>query len=144
LDSADSLEDAVRDARVVVLATSSTQPVVSPQMLRPDALVATIQGYRANQHDVDPRIYERADVIWTDSVEQASGPGTLFERSPLRSKLEALGRGAASGRIRDSSRVRVIVNTGAPWQEVIVANALLAAAESRAQGIVAELPSPVG
>jgi alanine dehydrogenase len=135
----DSLEAAVRDARVVVLTTSSARPVVSSEMLRPDALVATIQGYRASQHDVDPNVYDRAEVIWTDSVEQASAPGTLFERPPLRSKLEALGRGAVSGRIRDSSRARAIVNTGAPWQEVLMANALLANAESNSRGILADL-----
>jgi alanine dehydrogenase len=132
--AADSLDAAVRDARAVVLTTSSPRPVVTRDHLRPDALVATIQGYRATQHDVDPRVYEQAETIWTDSVEQASSAGSLFERAPLRSKLEPLGRGLETGRIRDSTARRVVVNTGAPWEEVLMARALLRAAEARTRG----------
>jgi ornithine cyclodeaminase/alanine dehydrogenase-like protein (mu-crystallin family) len=78
--------------------------------------------------------------IGTDSVAQASGPGTLFEGAARRSKLRPLGTGLADGTLRDGRTTRLILNTGAAWEELAVAQTLFERAESRGAGTELALP----
>lgn len=57
-----SAEDAIRDADVVLLCTSSGTPVIDVEHLRSDALVTSISTNVANAHEIEPDSLSRFDV----------------------------------------------------------------------------------
>ena len=57
-----SAEDAVKDADVVLLCTSSGTPVIDVAHLRRDALVTSISTNVANAHEIDPNALRGFDV----------------------------------------------------------------------------------
>lgn len=129
--------EVLRQAKAVALVTTAETPVIVSEMLSEPRLLLSISAYR--RPEIDPPILERVPTIWTDSVAQASGPGTLFEKDEMRSKLQPLVRGLNDGALRDVQRNRIIVNTGAAWEEVVLAEALLELAVSRGIGTELDL-----
>lgn len=57
-----SAEDAIKDADVVLLCTSSGTPVIDVAHLRKDALVTSISTNVANAHEIDPNALSGLDV----------------------------------------------------------------------------------
>ncbi|MGC1237696.1 MAG: hypothetical protein WA860_02790 [Acidimicrobiales bacterium] len=88
-----NVHDAVRDAEIVILATTSLTPVLNADWLSPGAYVATLGPKRRNGSEVGIDLLDRATSIVTDSLEQmdAFEPPSMFEGSPHRSRLVSLG-----------------------------------------------------
>lgn len=63
LHGASDAEDAVRGANVIVLATSSSTPVIQNQWVAPGALVISLGAYRPEMRELDPALVARARVI---------------------------------------------------------------------------------
>lgn len=129
--------EVLRRTRAVALVTSSETPVITSEMMSEPRLLLSINAYR--RPEIDLPILEKAPQVWTDSVVQASSPGTLFEKSEMKSKLHPLVHGLDEGTLRDSRRNRIILNTGAAWEEVVTAEALLELAVSKGIGTELEL-----
>ena len=68
-----SAEDAVRDADIVITATTSAEPVLRGDWLRKGAHVNAIGANMANRREVDGRTIKRASLIAVDSLEQSRG-----------------------------------------------------------------------
>jgi alanine dehydrogenase len=128
----------VRGVPAVVLATSAENTLVTSDMITVPKILLSISAYR--RPEIDPGLLDSAHRVWTDSVAQASGPGTLFDSDRLRTKLRPLGEGVSDGSARDSSVTQILVNTGAAWEELLVAQLMFEIAESR--GIGVSLPMP--
>lgn len=60
---AESAERAVRDADVVLLATSSPNPVLESGWVKPGACVVSVGACRPNQREIDPELVRRARLI---------------------------------------------------------------------------------
>lgn len=133
-----NVADLVRESPTIVLATAAERTVISAEMVSEPRLFLSISAYR--RPELDPSILDAAPRVWTDSVVQASGPGTLFDSEVRRQKLAPLGQGIADESARDSSSHRIVVNTGAAWEEVLLGKYLLKRAESNNVGIVFEIP----
>lgn len=131
-----SARELVARHSALVLTTSSETTVVSREMVESPKLIVSLTGYR--RPEVDPGLFDTVDRVWTDSVAQASDAGTLFSATDRRVKLRPLGEGVEDGSARDRGRLRIVLNTGAAWQEVLVAGAMLDRAEATGRGI--ELP----
>src|SRR5467141_437850 len=58
-----SVEEAVRGASVVVLATSSAMPVVQSEWIGPGTLVISLGAYRPEMREMDPVLVARARLI---------------------------------------------------------------------------------
>jgi alanine dehydrogenase len=139
IDLVESASEVLREVSAVVCVTSSAEPVVTPNMLTGPKLLLSISSYR--YPEIDLRILNAAPHIWTDSVEQASGPGTLFQTAGRRSKLRPLGQGIADGSARNRESTRIIINTGAAWEEVVLAEMLFELAEAKGVGVHVPIPS---
>jgi alanine dehydrogenase len=139
IDLVESASEVLREVSAVVCVTSSAEPVVTPNMLTGPKLLLSISSYR--DPEIDLRILNAAPHIWTDSVEQASGPGTLFRTAGRRSKLRPLGQGIADGSARDRESTRIIINTGAAWEEVVLAEMLFELADAKGVGVHVPIPS---
>ena len=129
--------EVVRRARAVVLTTSAESPVLTPETAPEPRLLLSLSAYR--RPELAPALLDRAPRVWTDSVAQASAPGTLFESAERRRKLRPLAEGLDDGRLRDGRQTRIILNTGAAWEEVVVAEALLELAIASGIGTDLEL-----
>jgi alanine dehydrogenase len=138
VDLAESADEVLERVSNIVLVTSSESPVVTRPMLRESKLLLSINSYR--RPEIDVPILDEASVVWTDSVAQASGPGTLFEGESRRSKLRPLMQGVRDGSVRDGRVTRIIINTGAPWEEVVTAQLLYEQATERHIGSEIDLP----
>jgi alanine dehydrogenase len=143
VELADRAEDVIEAMRTVVLATSADEVLVSFEAVHEPHLLLSISAYR--RPELDPRILDAAPRVWTDSVVQASGPGTLFDTPDRRSKLRPLATGLADGSLRDSDTTRIVINTGAAWEEVLLGQWLFERAESAGRGTDLPLPDrPLG
>jgi len=71
VEPADSAEAAVRDAEIVVAATSSSRPVVQGAWLAPGVHVNAIGANFAQKRELDEEAVTRAGIIVADSREQS-------------------------------------------------------------------------
>jgi len=136
---AEGPEDVLARTHNVVLVTSSETAVVVKPMLREPKLLLSINSYR--RPEIDIPILDGARFVWTDSVAQASGPGTLFEIGGRKSKLRPLMQGVRDGSVRDGRSTRVVINTGAAWEEVVTAQLLYELGMERGMGTEIPLPT---
>ena len=135
--AADSGE-VVRSVPATVLVTSAENTIVTSEMVAQPKLLLSISAYR--RPEIEGRILDSLSRVWTDSVSQASGPGTLFETEARREKLRPLGAGITDGTARQRSSTRLIINTGAAWEELVVAEMMYEQAETRNVGVSIDLP----
>jgi len=66
-----SAEEAVREAHIIVTATSSAQPILEGAWIAPGAHVNAVGSNRAERRELDDEAVRRAGVIVVDSIEQA-------------------------------------------------------------------------
>ncbi|MGA8303834.1 MAG: hypothetical protein WA691_10070 [Thermoplasmata archaeon] len=130
--------EVIRTVPTVVLVTAAETTVVTPEMVTDPKLFLSISAYR--RPEIDSSLLDAALRVWTDSVAQASGAGTLFESTARRAKLRPLGEGIADGSARDPTSNRIIINTGAAWEELVVAQMMYELAEARNLGVSISMP----
>src|SRR5712692_7415897 len=88
VEPAESAEAAARFGDVVITATSSRQPVVRGEWLRPGAHLNAIGANHASRREVDDATLARSSLIAVDSLEQARE-----ESGDLIQGFASLGRG---------------------------------------------------
>jgi ornithine cyclodeaminase/alanine dehydrogenase-like protein (mu-crystallin family) len=129
----DDAQHVLREAEALALVTSSVTPVVTRDMIAKPKLLVSINSYR--RPEIDLQSLEEAPHIWTDSVEQASGPGSLFQGEGMRGKLRKLADAEGLRELRDESSTRIVINTGAAWEEILLAESLWRSAEELNLGL---------
>ncbi|MFC6786765.1 ornithine cyclodeaminase family protein [Halobaculum halobium] len=121
----ESPEAAVRDADVVVTATTSETPVFPGEALAAGTLVVAVGAYEAGMCELDRTTFERADRVFADVPEEVAGIGDVVanEVDPDRlTPLSALFEGEA-GRERDDE-VIVVESVGSAVLDAATANHL--------------------
>jgi ornithine cyclodeaminase/alanine dehydrogenase-like protein (mu-crystallin family) len=125
---ADTVEDAVRDADVVITCTAAREPLVRSEWLRAGAHVTAVGSDGAGKQELDPAILRAADVLVVDSKEQCLRLGELQHAADQAGRAVELGAicaGAAPGRT-SSDQLTVCDLTGVGVQDVAAASAVLA------------------
>lgn len=124
---------AVAGADIVVLATSSRQPVIEAGWVGTGAHVTTLGPKLRGRNECPPGLGDRADVIVTDSVAQVgayAGPFFLDAEATRRlAGLSPLVAGAGQAR-ENSDQITLFCSVGLAGTEIAVAAALLRAAAS--------------
>lgn len=72
-----SVEEAVRDADIVITTTPSTSPLVRAEWLAPGVHVTAVGSDEPTKQELHPDVLGRANVIAVDDVGQASRSGEL-------------------------------------------------------------------
>ncbi|MFB6298853.1 MAG: ornithine cyclodeaminase family protein [Halobacteriales archaeon] len=67
--------DAVKDATVVVTATTATEPVFPGDVLTPGTVVIAVGAYTGEMQELDPRTFERAAHFFADVPEEVATIG---------------------------------------------------------------------
>ncbi|MGR3733983.1 ornithine cyclodeaminase family protein [Pseudophaeobacter sp.] len=126
----DSAEDAAQGAEVVMLCTSSGQPVLDVAALSPGALVTSISTNVAEAHEVDPAFLNRAQVYcdYRATTPQTAGEMQLAARdhgwdsNDLRGDLAELATGASP--LPDGAQPVFFRSVGLGLEDIAIANAL--------------------
>ena len=125
-------EDAVRDADLIVLATSSTTPVLEDGWVAAGAHVVSVGACRPDQREIDPALVARAR-LYVDSRAAAlveSGDvvmglaGGLFDPSHIRGELGEVVLGRVEGRAGDGD-VTIFKSLGMAVEDVVAADLVL-------------------
>lgn len=141
LRAVDRAEDAVRDADLVVLATSSPTPVVESAWIADGAHVMAIGACRPDQREMDPALVARAR-FFVDSRAAAvveSGDVVMnvaegrFGEDHIVAELGQVVLGRAAGRTREDE-VTIFKSLGMAVEDVAAADLALARARERGVG----------
>mgnify|MGYP001617464741 CR=1 FL=1 len=128
----ETAEDAVRGADLIVLATSSTTPVIKDDWVGAGAHVVSVGACRPDQREMDPALVARAR-LYVDSRAAAlveSGDvvmgmaAGLFSASHIRGELGEVVLGRAEGRQHDDE-VTVFKSLGMAVEDVVAADLVL-------------------
>ena len=141
----ESAAEAVRDADIVVTATTTSTPVVSAADLAPAVHINAIGANHAHKSELDAEAVASADVIVVDSVEQSrQEAGDLiiaFHGDEICwtgvKKLSDVVAGKVSGRTSDSEVTLFKSNGIASWD---LAVAMKVYATAKEKGLGRELP----
>jgi alanine dehydrogenase len=142
LRRADSAEQAVAGADLVVLATSSDQPVVRNEWIADGAHVVSVGACRPHQREMDPRLVARGRLV-VDSLEAAviesgdvvSGIAEgYFGRDHLVAELGAVAAGLVPGRTR-TDEVTIFKSLGLAVEDVATGDLVARRAEAMGLGV---------
>ena len=131
---ADSVQEAVTDATVVLTCTASREPLVDAAWVTPGAHITAVGSDGAGKQELDPELLHRADVVAVDSLDQCRRLGELQHALDQADRAIELGRicaGEVSGRTHDA-QLTICDLTGVGVQDVSAANAVLANAPADA------------
>jgi ornithine cyclodeaminase len=122
---ASSPEEAVREADVLICATSSGTPVFKAEWLKAGVHINTIGPKFTVAHEIEIQVADRSRVIATDSLEQVNAyhPAFFLSDTPHRQRVVELGdivAGAESGRTSPED-VTLFCSVGLAGTEVVVA-----------------------
>jgi ornithine cyclodeaminase/alanine dehydrogenase-like protein (mu-crystallin family) len=135
--TAATVEEAVRDADVVVTCTASREPLVEAAWVRPGAHVTAVGSDGVGKQELDPALLRRADVLIVDSLDQCRRLGELQhapDQGERAVELGAVCAGDAPGRT-GQDQLTVCDLTGVGVQDVAAALAVLANAGDRGETI---------
>ena len=134
-------EDAVRDADVIVLATSSTQPVLRSEWVMSGAHVISVGACRPDQREMDPDLVSRGR-LFVDSREGAlaeAGDVVIgiaegrFGPTHVMGELGELVNGRVAGRVSDAE-VTIFKSLGMAVEDVAAAELVYRCARERQVG----------
>lgn len=140
--SAQSSDEAVEDADVIITVTSSPVPVFDGSKVKSGCMISCIGTYEPEKHELDPAVLPRASKIYCDSVDAVLaesgdlliplGDGTI-SRDDVTGELGQVAEGAIPGRENDEEII-VFESVGVAVQDLCAAKVILAKAESAGAG----------
>lgn len=142
----DDAEAAVRDADIVVAATTSKQPVVHGRWLKPGAFVAAVGAYTVEHRELDDEVITRASCHVIDSradcLDRAGDFVIPIRQGILQradvSEIAEIVSGARPGR-RSPQDVVVFKSSGVPIQDLVTAQHIERRAIERGLGSMIDL-----
>jgi len=126
--AAATVEDAVRDADVIITCTAAREPLVRSDWVNGGAHITAVGSDGVGKQELDPDLMHRADVLAVDSLEQCLRLGELQHAPDEAPRAVQLGRICAGGDPGRTSADQLTVCdlTGVGVQDVAAANAVLA------------------
>ncbi len=125
--AAATVQEAVRDADVVITCTASREPLVQADWVKHGAHVTAVGSDGPGKQELDPELLRRADVLAVDSRDQCLRLGELQHAPDQADRAIELGTLIAEGRGGRGGDVLLTVCdlTGVGVQDVAAANAVL-------------------
>jgi alanine dehydrogenase len=138
----DSAERAVRDADVVVLATSSTTPVIDDAWIAPGTHVIAVGACRPTHREIDPRLLARALVVVDSRAAAMKESGDillaieegLIGADHIHAELGEVASGAKAGR-QHTGQSTLFKSLGLAIEDVVSAGLAYRRALATGRGI---------
>jgi ornithine cyclodeaminase/alanine dehydrogenase-like protein (mu-crystallin family) len=137
--TASSVEDAVRDADVIVTTTPARGALVQESWVKPGATVIAVGADSPGKQELDPLLLVRADKVVVDLVRQASrlgelqhvcAPGSIVSAANVHGELGGVLTKRYAGRESPSERI-ICDLTGTGAQDAAIAEAVWTACQSK-------------
>ncbi|MFN7933570.1 MAG: ornithine cyclodeaminase family protein [Bryobacteraceae bacterium] len=126
IEKAPSAEAAARDADVIVLATSSAEPVLQAGWVAPGAHVISVGAPRPSEREMDPELLRKARVFVDSRASALAESGDIRESgAPVVAELGEVLAGTAKGRLRDDE-ITVFKSLGLAVEDVAAGAIVLA------------------
>jgi ornithine cyclodeaminase/alanine dehydrogenase-like protein (mu-crystallin family) len=134
-----SSAEAVRQADIVMTATTATSPVFDGNDLQPGTHITGVGSFTPEMQEIDASVVRRAYVV-VDAREAAMAEaGDLIKaEASIDAELGEIVNGDRPGRQNDE-QITFFKSVGMAAQDAVAAAAVLAAAEDQGLGIVADL-----
>jgi ornithine cyclodeaminase/alanine dehydrogenase-like protein (mu-crystallin family) len=134
-----SSAEAVRQADIVMTATTATTPVFDGNDLQPGTHITGVGSFTPEMQEIDASVVRRAYVV-VDAREAAMAEaGDLIKaEASIDAELGEIVNGDKPGRQNDE-QITFFKSVGMAAQDAVAAAAVLAAAEDEGLGIVADL-----
>lgn len=132
---ANDSREAVREADIVITATTSSTPVFNGNDLKTGAHVTAVGAYTPESREVDTVTAQRASKIVVDSraAALAEAGDVIIPNAPIYAELGEIVNGIKPGRQSDDE-ITIFKSVGVAAQDAAAARAVLAAAEARGLG----------
>jgi ornithine cyclodeaminase/alanine dehydrogenase-like protein (mu-crystallin family) len=139
--AASSAEDAARDADIIVTSTTSTNPVLEGQWLKPGVHINAIGANFPQKRELDAEAVKRCDAIVVDSRAQSKlESGDLihvFGEDSVRwhgvRELAEIAVGKAAGRT-SPNQITLFKSNGIATEDIVVAGRIFEIARERGMG----------
>jgi len=131
-EAVDSAEAAVRDADVVVTATTSETPVFPGEALADGTLVVAVGAYEAGMCELDRATFERADQVFADVPDEVAAIGDIVDNGVDPARLTPLSVVFEGDAGRESAdEVIVVESVGSAVLDTATANYLWSEASAK-------------
>lgn len=132
IEIAASLEAAIRQADLIITATSSQQPLIKADWLKPGVHITAVGSNRPYKQELHADVLQRADVIIADKLDQCAAAGEIHHalnagvitRAKVQGELAELILGQIPGRTHPS-QITVADLTGLEVQDTAIATLAL-------------------
>lgn len=141
-----SAEQAVRGADLVITATPSRSPIVRSEWLSKGVHITAMGSDGPDKQELFPEVLEKADLLYADSIKQASCLGEihhglasgLIDEKKISGEIGEIVLGLKPGRTYDD-QITVADLTGLGVQDAATASLVLIKAEAAAAGHYLEI-----
>lgn len=135
------LGPAVRQSDMCITCTTSTEPILTPDMVRPGTFIAAVGADNAHKQEMHPDLMARSKVV-CDILEQCAVMGDLHHalnagamaRGDVHAELGEIVAGKKPGRESDEE-ITIFDSTGMALQDVAVAAFLYEKAQQHGAGV---------
>lgn len=135
------LADATRQSDIVVTCTTSCQPILSAESIRPGTFIAAVGADNPQKQELHPSVIARSKVV-CDILEQCAAMGDLHHaldaglvtKSSVYAELGEIVAGLKPGRESDTETI-VFDSTGMALQDVAAAAVLYEKAKRTGSGV---------
>ncbi len=128
INIAATVKEAVRDADLIITATSSTEPLIEADWLKPGTHITAVGSNKPTQRELHTNVLQRADLIVVDNFDRCITVGEIhhgfFEgnlnKKDIHGELGALIVGEISGRTQPE-QITVADLTGMDIHDAVIA-----------------------
>ncbi|WP_338727419.1 ornithine cyclodeaminase family protein [Haladaptatus sp. DJG-WS-42] len=111
IETAESPEDAISGATLVITATTSTEPVFSGDHLAPGTTVVGIGAYTGEMQELDAQTIEGASKVFADVPEEVAEIGDILESSLSEDDLIPFSDLLTGNAMRETAEERIVVES---------------------------------
>ncbi|WP_409175264.1 ornithine cyclodeaminase family protein [Brevibacillus fortis] len=141
----DNLEEATRQADIIITATPSREPMIQAEWVKPGTHITCIGADMEGKQEIDERLFAKARVC-VDDVGQAVRVGEtqvavkkgLITESDIAAEIGNVIPGHAQGR-QHVEEITIFDSTGIAFQDLLTAAHILKVADKRGVGTIVDL-----
>lgn len=138
--AAESAELAVQNANVVITTTTSTEPVFSTEAVQDGTLIIGIGAFRPDMQELEPDIFNEADLIFADVPDEVIEIGDFTATSLSKNKLIPLSRAFKNETCRTSeSEIIVVESVGSAVFDAATAAHIYSQANNQDYGDIVDM-----
>ncbi|MFP3392685.1 ornithine cyclodeaminase family protein [Brevibacillus sp. SIMBA_040] len=141
----ENIEDAVRQADIIITATPSRKPMIQKDWVKPGTHITCIGADMEGKQEIDERLFA-AGRVFVDDVGQAVRVGEtevpikkgVITESDIAAEIGNVILGRAAGR-KTAEEITIFDSTGIAIQDLLTATHILKVADKRGAGTIVDL-----